>query len=154
MVLLVFIFLLIAIPVAELYVIFQVAHAIGVLESVALLVLISVIGGWVVRTAGLNALARGMAQFAQGRVPTDELINGGIVLVSGTLMFTPGFLTDIVAVLLLLPPVRAVVRAVVKRRVSRRIAHGRASFFASRFGHVVDVDGQPVWRPSRQTELP
>ena len=95
-----------------------------------------------------------VADLAQGRVPTDELINGGIVLVAGTLMFTPGFLTDIVAVLLLLPPVRAVVRAFVKRRVNRRIAQGRSSFFASRYGHVVDADGQPVWRPSRQTELP
>lgn len=151
---LLFLVLLIAVPVAELWVIFQVAHAIGVLESVALLVLISVIGGWVVRTAGLNALTRGVAQFAQGRVPTDELINGGIVLVAGALMFTPGFITDVVAIALLLPPVRAVVRAFVRRRVRRRIARGGASAFGARFGHVVDVDGRPEWRPSRRTELP
>jgi UPF0716 protein FxsA len=152
--LLVFIALLIAVPVAELYLIFQVAQAIGVLESVVLLVLISVVGGWLVRAAGMNTLARGMAQFAQGKVPTDELINGGIILVAGALMFTPGFLTDIVALALLLPPVRALVRVFVRRRINRRVARGGATVFGARFGHVVDVDGRPEWRPSRRTELP
>ena len=103
MVLLVFLVLLIAVPLVELYLIFQVAHAIGVLESVALLVVISVVGGWIVRTAGVRVPTRGLAQAAQGRMPTDEIINGGVVLVAGALMLTPGFLTDAVGLLLLLP---------------------------------------------------
>lgn len=152
--LLVFLVLLIVVPLTELYLIFQVAHAIGVLESVALLVVISVVGGWLVRTAGMHTIARAMAQVAQGRVPTDELINGGIVLVAGALMFTPGFLTDAVGLALLLPPVRALVRVAVRRRIGRRVARGGATMFGARFGHVVDVDGRPEWRPSRRTELP
>ncbi len=150
---LIFIGLLIAVPLAELYVIFQVAHQLGVLETVVVLVLVSVMGGWLVRRVGMGILARSMGQLVEGRVPTDEMINGGIVLVAGALMLTPGFLTDAVGLLLLLPPVRAALRLFIRRRVRRRIDQGRASMFASRFGTVVDVDGGVVWRPSRQTEL-
>ena len=150
---LIFIGLLIAVPLAELYVIFQVAHQLGVLETVLILVLVSVMGGWLVRRVGMGILARSMGQLVEGRVPTDEMINGGIVLVAGALMLTPGFLTDAVGLALLLPPVRAALRLLIRRRVRRRIDQGRASMFASRFGTVVDVDGGAVWRPSRQTEL-
>ena len=93
---LIFIGLLIAVPLAELYVIFQVAHQLGVLETVVVLVLVSVMGGWLVRRVGMGILARSMGQLVEGRVPTDEMINGGIVLVAGALMLTPGFLTDAV----------------------------------------------------------
>ena len=150
---LIFIGLLIAVPLAELYVIFQVAHQLGVLETVVVLVLVSVMGGWLVRRVGMGIVLRSMGQLVEGRVPTDEMINGGIVLVAGALMLTPGFLTDAVGLLLLLPPVRAALRLFIRRRVRRRIDQGRASMFASRFGTVVDVDGGVVWRPSRQTEL-
>lgn len=150
---LIFIGLLIAIPLAELYVIFQVAHQLGALETVLILVLVSVMGGWLVRRVGMGIVLRSMGQLVEGRVPTDEMINGGIVLVAGALMLTPGFLTDAVGLLLLLPPVRAALRLFIRRRVRRRIDQGRASMFASRFGTVVDVDGGVVWRPSRQTEL-
>ena len=151
--LLIFIALLIAVPLAELYVIFQVAHQLGALETVLVLVLVSMVGGWIVRRVGMGIVARSMGQLAEGRVPTDEMINGGVVLVAGALMLTPGFLTDAVGLLLLLAPVRAALRTVVRRRVRRRIEQGRGSMFGARFGNVVDVDGQAVWRPSRQTEL-
>ena len=145
--------LLIAVPLAELYVIFQVAHELGVLETVLILVLVSVMGGWLVRRVGMGIVVRSMGQLVEGRVPTDEMINGGIVLVAGALMLTPGFLTDAVGLVLLVPPVRVALRLLIRRRVRRRIDQGRASMFAARFGTVVDVDGGPVWRPSRQTEL-
>ncbi len=150
---LIFIGLLIAVPLAELYVIFQVAHQLGVLETVVVLVLVSVMGGWLVRRVGMGILARSMGQLVEGRVPTDEMINGGIVLVAGALMLTPGFLTDAVGLVLLVPPVRVALRLLIRRRVRRRIDQGRASMFASRFGTVVDADGGPVWRPARRTEL-
>lgn len=143
---LIFLVLLVAVPLAELYVIFQVAHQIGVLESIVLLVVISVVGGWLVRTVGMGLFVRGVAAAAEGRVPTDEMIGGGVVLVAGALMLTPGFLTDAVGLVLLLPPVRAGVTALVRRRVRRRVAQGRASGFATRFTRVVDADGVRVWR--------
>ena len=151
---LIFIGLLIAVPLAELYVIFQVAHQLGALETVLILVLVSVMGGWLVRRVGMGIVLRSMGQLVEGRVPTDEMINGGIVLVAGALMLTPGFLTDAVGLLLLLPPVRAALRLFIRRRVRRRIDQGRASMFASRFGTVVDVDGGTVWRTSTRRLRP
>ena len=150
---LIFIGLLIAVPLAELYVIFQVAHQLGVLETVLILVLVSVMGGWLVRRVGMGILARSMGQLVEGRVPTDEMINGGIVLVAGALMLTPGFLTDAVGLVLLVPPVRGALRLLIRRRVRRRIDQGRASMFASRFGTVVD-DGGTVWRTSTRRLRP
>ena len=151
---LIFIGLLIAIPLAELYVIFQVAHQLGALETVLILVLVSVMGGWLVRRVGMGIVLRSMGQLVEGRVPTDEMINGGIVLVAGALMLTPGFLTDAVGLVLLLPPVRVALRLLIRRRVRRRIDQGRASMFASRFGTVVDVDGGTVWRTSTRRLRP
>jgi UPF0716 protein FxsA len=146
---LVFIALLIAVPLAELYFIFQVAGAIGVLETVVVLVAMSVAGGWLVRRVGMGIVARAVALLAAGKSPTDEMINGAIVLVAGALMLTPGFLTDIVGLLLLLPPVRAALRAVIRRRVRQRIAQGRASKFGTRFGTVINVDSWREPPPSR-----
>ncbi len=151
---LIFIGLLIAVPLAELYVIFQVAHQLGALETVLILVLVSVMGGWLVRRVGMGIVLRSMGQLVEGRVPTDEMINGGIVLVAGALMLTPGFLTDAVGLVLLLPPVRVALRLLIRRRVRRRIDQGRASMFASRFGTVVDVDGGTVWRTSTRRLRP
>lgn len=150
---LIFIALLVAVPLAELYVIFQVAHQIGALETVAVLIAVSIIGGWLVRRVGMGILARAMTQLGSGLVPTDEVINGGIVLVAGALMFTPGFLTDVVGLVLLLPPVRAAVRTVLRRRIRRRVDAGRGSRFGARFATVIDTDAQPTRRRPRRPEI-
>lgn len=154
MFLLTLVLLLVVAPLVELYVIVQVAQAIGALEVIALLVIIALIGTWVMRMAGTNVFLRSMGQLAQGRTPADELIDGAVLLAAGLLLVLPGFLSDAVALVLFLPPVRALVRAIVRRRIARRVAQGRTSVFVTRFGRVIDVDGQAVWRPTRHHELP
>jgi len=111
----------IGVPFAEIYVLLQVGHAIGVLNTLALLVLVSVVGAWLAKREGLGVLRRMQAAVNAGRVPGVELVDGFLILLAGALMLTPGFLTDIVAILLLLPPVRAVVRRELRRRFARRI---------------------------------
>lgn len=139
--------LLVVAPLVELYVIVQVAQQIGVLESLLLLVVVGIVGAWLVRRVGTTLFVRGMAAAAQGRVPTDEMIGGGVVLVAGALMLAPGFVSDATGLVLLLPPVRAGVVAIVRRRVGSRIAAGRTSAFAARFGgSVVDASGTRVSR--------
>ena len=130
--------LLLALPVVELYVIVQISRSLGVLETVALLVLISVVGVALVRRAGLGALARVQADVARGDVPTRHLLDGLLVLVAGILLVLPGFLTDVVAVLLLLPPTRAVVRSMLVRGVHRRVRSGVRTR-TGRFGRVSEV---------------
>ena len=113
--------LFIGVPFAEIYVLLQVGQAVGVVNTLALLVLISVVGAWLAKREGLGVLRRMQRSIDNGRVPGAELVDGFLILLAGALMLTPGFLTDILAILLLLPPVRAVVRRELRRRIARRI---------------------------------
>jgi UPF0716 protein FxsA len=113
--------LFVGVPFAELYVLLQVGHAIGVLNTLALLILVSIVGAWLAKREGIGVLRRMQAALNAGRVPGVELIDGFLILLAAALMLTPGFLTDIVAILLLLPPVRAGVRHQLRRRFARRV---------------------------------
>jgi UPF0716 protein FxsA len=105
------------VPIAELYVIVQVAQGIGVPETILLLIAISLAGAWLARMSGVSVLYRIQRTLRAGRVPSGEVVEGGLVLFAGALMITPGFLSDLLAIVLLLPPTRAVVRDVVLRRI-------------------------------------
>lgn len=113
--------LFIGVPFVEIYVLLQVGQAIGVVNTLGLLILISVVGAWLAKREGLGVLRRMQRSIDAGRVPGAELVDGFLILLAGALMLTPGFITDILAILLLLPPVRAVVRRELRRRVARRI---------------------------------
>ena len=108
--------LFLAVPVAELYVILQVTHSVGVPETILLLIGVSVLGAWLAKLAGLGVLNRLQQTVRAGRVPSAELVDGALVLFAGALLITPGFLSDCLAILLLLPPSRAVVRGIVTIR--------------------------------------
>ena len=108
--------LFLVVPIVELYVIIQVGGAIGALNTVGLLLVMSVLGGWLMKREGLGVMRRLQAQVAHGEIPTTEIVNGFLILFGGALMLTPGFLSDIVGMALLVPPVRAVVRAFLARR--------------------------------------
>ena len=108
--------LFLVVPIVEIYLIIQVGSALGVTETIGLLILISVVGAWLVRHEGLGILARLQGALERGELPTNELIDGLLVLIAGVLMLTPGFFTDGVGLLFLLPPTRVIVRSLLKRR--------------------------------------
>jgi UPF0716 protein FxsA len=118
--LLLLIALFIAIPIAELYVIIQVGQAIGVLPTIAILLADSVIGAWLWRSQGRTAWRRFNEALAAGRVPAREVLDGALVIFGGAFLITPGFLTDIIGVILLVPPTRALVRRLTVRVFARR----------------------------------
>lgn len=130
--------LFLVVPIAELYVIVQVTHGIGVPETILLLIGIGFVGAWLTKLAGLGVLDRLQQTVRQGKVPSGELVDGALVLFAGALMITPGFLSDCLAILLLLPPSRAVVR----RAVLRRIRAG---------GGVINVVAGRRWAPPSAT---
>ena len=112
------IFLLV--PLAELYVIIQVGQAFGALNTIGLLILISAVGAWLARREGMGVWRRFQRQVESGAVPGKEIADGVMILFAAALLMTPGFLTDLLAISLLLPPVRAAIRAIVLRRAARR----------------------------------
>src|SRR3954454_22553590 len=113
--------LFIVVPIAELYVIIQVGEAIGALPTIAILIADSVIGSMLMRAQGRSAWRRFNGALAEGRIPHREVLDGALVIFGGALLLTPGFLTDILGIVLLLPPTRALVRGVVARRVLPRL---------------------------------
>ena len=117
----VLVLLFLIVPFAELAVLIQVGDWLGVADTILLLIVISVAGAWLAKRAGISVLVRIRQQLQMGRVPTAELVDGLLVLFAGALLLTPGFLTDCVALLLLLPPVRATVRRVLRKRFERSI---------------------------------
>lgn len=113
-----------AVPIVEIYLIVEVARYAGILNTVALLVLVSVAGAWMVRREGLGILRRAQDELAAGRVPGRQVVDGLLVLVAGALMLTPGFATDALGLALLFPPSRIAVREVLIRRFARRVNLG------------------------------
>jgi UPF0716 protein FxsA len=139
--------LFLLVPVAELYVIYKVGDAIGVWQTFLLLALDSVLGSLLLRAQGRSVWRRFNETMAAGRVPHRELIDGVLVIFGGAFLITPGFLTDIVGLVLLIPPTRAVIRRLVARRLGRRVVAGS--------GEPFDVEGtatdyqEPVRRLER-----
>ena len=111
----------IGVPLIEIYVLIQIGDVIGGWWTLALLVLASVIGTWLVRREGGRAWRALTTALQTGRMPHRELADGALILVGGTLMLTPGFVTDAVGVLLILPVTRPVARRLLAQAVARRL---------------------------------
>lgn len=107
--------LFIVVPIVELYVIIQVGEAIGVLPTLALLFLDAILGSLLLRHQGRSAWRRFNEALGQRRFPGKEVADGVLIVVGGTLLLAPGFITDVFGVLLLIPPTRAIARALLKR---------------------------------------
>jgi UPF0716 protein FxsA len=113
--------LLLAVPIAELYIIVQVAGAVGFFETLVLLIAISIGGAFLLKQQGLATWLRFQDSLARGEIPAREVTDGALILVGGALLLTPGFLTDGVGLVLLLPPTRAAIKS-----ASRRLLAGWA----------------------------
>src|ERR687890_499820 len=114
--------LFILVPIAELAIIIQVGQAIGVWWTIALLIADSILGSLLMRSQGRAAWRRFNEAIRAGRVPAREVADGVLVIFGGALLLTPGFLTDVVGLLFLLPPTRALIRRLFLREAMRRIA--------------------------------
>ena len=118
--------LFIVVPLVELYVIIKIGGAIGVLPTIALLLLDSILGTMLLRSQGRAVWARFQAALAENRIPGREVFDGAMVIIGGTLLLTPGFVTDVVGLVFLIPPTRDLVRrlgtAIAKRRTAARVA--------------------------------
>ncbi len=114
--------LFIVIPIAELYVIIQVGQAIGVVPTLILLLADAVLGSMLLKREGRSAWRRFNEALAARRFPGREVADGVLIVIGGTLLLTPGFLTDVFGLFLLLPPTRAIARRLLKRLTIGRFA--------------------------------
>ena len=122
----------VALTFAELYVtVHAVPDAIGALPTIALLVLSSLLGTWLLKHEGRAVWRRFTASISEGRVPNRELVDGVIVIFGGALLIMPGFVTDAIGLAMLLPATRPLARGVADRWVRRSLV-ARAAGAASR----------------------
>ena len=149
--------LFIVVPIAELAVLIQIGQAIGVWWTIALLIADAILGSLLARSQGRITWRRFNEALRDGRVPAREVMDGALVLFGGALLLTPGFLSDILGVFLLLPPTRALVRAVLVRRFAGRMV---ASMTGPRGGggprprQTYDVEGSAVDSPPDSLQQP
>jgi UPF0716 protein FxsA len=109
--------LFIVVPLVELAIVLQVRAAIGLDWTLLLLLIVSVVGALLVKREGVRAWSRFRDATQEGRLPAVEVTDGALVLLGGALMVTPGFLTDLVGLLLVAPPSRGVVNRILRARV-------------------------------------
>ena len=142
--------LLVLVPVAEVWVIVQVGSSLGIVSTVALLIGVSVLGTALAKYEGVRVFRSFMTAIDQGEMPSRDIIAGACLLVSGLLFLVPGFVTDVLGILLLLPPVRGGLARFALRRRGRRskVRVVRATYS----GSIIDVDLTPD-RPSIASQL-
>jgi UPF0716 protein FxsA len=140
--------LFIVVPIVEIYAIIQVGQAIGAWWTVAILIADSILGSMLMRSQGRAAWRRFNQALAAGRPPAREVLDGALIIFGGALLLTPGFVTDVVGLLFLLPPTRAVVRRLLVRRFAARMVVAGAGAFRGprtpprRPGADFDVEGK------------
>jgi len=130
------------IALAEVATFFWVGSQIGLIWALAIAVATALIGSYLVRRAGLSALSRIQRKVSKGELPGRELSDGAAILVSGAFLISPGFITDVLGFLLLIPAVRALIHGVLSRRFSARMTvFATSSGSADRQRHeIIDVD--------------
>jgi UPF0716 protein FxsA len=111
--------LFVLVPIAEIYVIIQVGQEIGALWTVLILIADSLIGARLLSWQGRRAWASFQSALAAGRVPHREVLDGVLIILGGAFLLTPGFITDAVGLLLLIPPTRAAFRRLLTRMMLR-----------------------------------
>ncbi|CAA9392967.1 MAG: Cytoplasmic membrane protein FsxA [uncultured Nocardioides sp.] len=124
----------IVVPLLEIFVLIQVGQVIGPWWTILLLVADSILGTWLIRREGGRAWSALRAALNTGTMPARELADGALILVGGTLMLSPGFVTDAVGIALILPFTRPLARRALTRVVGRRLLGAGVAAYTPRTG--------------------
>jgi UPF0716 protein FxsA len=153
----------VVVPLVEIYTIIQIGQVIGAWWTIALLIADSILGSWLIKREGGRAWRALRTALDEGRMPARELADGALILVGGTLMLTPGFISDIFGIACILPFTRPLGRRVLARIISRRLAGGgfvpgsaggTAPGFGAGFGPVFGPGSDPTSSRTRRRPGP
>lgn len=135
-------FLFIVLPIVELYTIIRMSGTIGFFNTLGLMFLVAVLGSWLVRREGFRVWKRFNESLRTGQIPAREIVDGVLILGAGALLLTPGFFSDVFALLMLFPPTRIMFRTYLLRRSTKGTV-----FFGTRrspFGDYIDTEGTDI----------
>ena len=116
--------LFIIVPVVELYILIEVGKKIGSLPTIGIIVLTGILGAYLVKRQGFMILKKIQNDLNEGIMPGDSLIQGAIILIGGILLLTPGFITDIIGFVFLIPVSRLVVKKYLLKWLKGKIKEG------------------------------
>jgi UPF0716 protein FxsA len=133
----------IAVPLLEIYVLIQVGQVIGAWWTIAALIAVSVLGSWLIRREGRRAWRALTEATSTGRLPNRELLDGGLILVGGVLMLTPGFVSDVAGLFLIMPPTRPFARRAATWLLGRQLARQVQRGGHLGGGHLGGMRGMP-----------
>lgn len=125
------------VPIVELLLLIKIGEVVGFWPTAAIVIGTGALGAFLTRLEGLRVLRQVQTEFREGRVPTDRLLDGVLIIVAGAVLLTPGLITDAVGFFLLVPPGRRLIREAVAAAAARRFGVPRQP--------VIDVD----WRQER-----
>jgi UPF0716 protein FxsA len=128
---------LIAWPILEIYVFVQVGEAIGWINTIAVFLGAGVVGLWLLRAEGVSLLLRARNQMQNGVAPVGEALDALCLVAGGVLLLLPGFLSDVMALLLFLPPTRFALKRLIARH-----AIVQASYGAESMARTVVIEGE------------
>ncbi len=140
------------VPALELYLLIRIGEHMGGMETVFLVVFMGFLGAWLAKREGLGVLRQIQEDMARGLPPADRIVEGLMVLVGSVLLITPGVITDLVAIFLLLPPLRRALAPLVRRWALSRLVQG--SGFTWRSEGVSFRVGAPGVGPAAQEKSP
>lgn len=123
------ILIFIVVPLIEILLLIEIGNRIGALNTILVIVLTAILGASMMRHQGFTIMRNIQRDLSEGRMPTVELINGALVLVGGIVLLTPGFFTDAVGFILLIPATRGFIRKKIQRRIRRKIESGDIHIF-------------------------
>ena len=155
-------FLFIAVPIAELFLLIEIGRRVGTAATLGLIVSTGILGAWLARRQGLGVLRRMQEQTAAGALPASEIVDGVLILVAAAVLMTPGVLTDAFGFLCLVPAFRSMLKRYLRRRFERAVRSGRMSVSVDVGGHAAPPGGSGGIRdvtprdpePSPDRELP
>jgi UPF0716 protein FxsA len=130
-------------PALELYILIKVGGVIGAGPTILLVILTGTVGAWLARLEGFRVLNKTQQSLNQGVLPSSELLDGLMILVGGIMLLAPGFITDVLGLLLLIPWTRALIKLLVRRKLESMIRQGQVvqvSPFRRREGPFEDID--------------
>ncbi|MBU4227729.1 membrane protein FxsA [bacterium] len=116
--------LFVIIPVTELYILIEVGKKIGSLTTIGVIILTGIIGAYLVKSQGFMILRKIQNDLNEGIMPGDSLIQGAIILAGGILLLTPGFVTDILGFIFLMPVSRSIVKKYLLKWLKGKIKEG------------------------------
>jgi UPF0716 protein FxsA len=139
------------VPLVELYLLIAIGRMLGPVPTIGLVLLTGAVGAWFARLEGMRVMRRWQEALARQQLPKDGVIDGFLIFIGGLMLITPGILTDVAGLSMVMPVTRRVIGGIVRTWFERQIASGRVQVYAPGYNgpprgpqDVIEIEGEVV----------